>query len=672
MSVRVCLLALLAAPGMVLAQVPVRRDSARADTSRAGQDTLTRVPAQLQSITVTANTTPRQAPVSVIRITPAVIAETPATSPWDLMRQVAGIEIHEQGQGPGFASDASLRGFSSDHSTDIALWIDGVPVNEPVNAHAEGYNDWNLLMPQAVASMEILEGPVSAVYGNFAMAGVANVQTMERMSGSRFTLEGGAYGRLDGTFFTGIDHEHTGLVLGIRGMRDGGWRPNSEQHVGQFYGRLVQQLSPNLVLDVGTQLHGAGWDSPGFLSVDQFDAGDVHTFADATDGGFKRHALERASLRAVLSPTLAWRTTTYATQGDWDFDLTIPPEPGSGEGSGGQTEEHDQRHGWGATSALTWTRNRVEFTVGGEGRLDQSHYQRWFTTHGTRDSTDALIDARQLSGALFLQSSIDVSQHVRLTLGGRYDDLDTRATVPATAPMAGSNATFSPKFGALVHVPRVGSVYANVSRGFRSTDGVIADPTLPLITEWAYESGIHLALRGVEATAALFRTDVSNEQTFDPVQLTTTSGGRSRRQGVEFTLRTPVGSGARLNGTVTFTSAEYLDQITEDGDDLAGGRVANTAKYVGDVGVDLGRSTAAWALRLSTNFVGPYTPFDEPEVMLPAYALLHASARWLVGTTTLRLGVRNLLNKSYPEVRAGGFLSPGQPRSIYAGLSYLL
>src|SRR5207248_1389020 len=74
----------------------------------------------------------------------ALIQLTPARNPYDLLRQAAGVEVHEQGQGPGFASDASLRGFSSDHSTDLALWIDGVPINEPVNGHSEGYNDFSL------------------------------------------------------------------------------------------------------------------------------------------------------------------------------------------------------------------------------------------------------------------------------------------------------------------------------------------------------------------------------------------------------------------------------------------------------------------------------------------------------------------------------------------------
>lgn len=668
---RLSLLVLCAAPMPMLAQVPVRPDTTHADTTAIGNDTLTRTPVQMQSITVTAAATPKQSPVSVIRISPAVIAATPATNAWDLLRQVAGVEVHEQGQGPGFASDASIRGFSSDHSTDIALWIDGVPINEPVNGHAEGYDDFSLLMPEAISSMEVLEGPTSAVYGNFAMAGVVNVLTRERMSGSQLSLEGGSYGKLDGTFFTGLDRPSTGLVLGIRGMRDGGWRPNSNQKLGQFYGRLVQQLSPSTVLDVGTQLYGAGWDSPGFLSTDQFDAGDFDNVSNSTDGGFKRHAIERASLRMVINPTTSWRTTTYGTQGDWNFYLTVPPEPGEGEGSGSQTEEVDNRNGWGATSAMTWERSRVQVTVGGEGRLDMSDYQRWFTTDRTRDSSDALVDARQLSGALFLQSSEDLTQHVRVTLGGRYDEVGTRSTLVGDSTSSASHGIFSPKLGALLHVRHLGDVYANVSRGFRSTDGVIEDPTLPFITEWAYETGVHVQYGPFKGHVALYRTDVSNEQTFDPITATSTSGGRSRRQGVEITLATPLGEYARLNGNVTFTDAKYRDQVTDDGENIAGTPVANTSKYAGSAALALGPVTAPWSVRLSTNVQGPYTPFDEPGVVLPAYALFHASGRLLVGSNTvLRLEVHNLLNKRYPELEAGGFDSPGQPRSVYGGVSY--
>ena len=325
------------------------------------------------------------------------------------------------------------------------------------------------------------------------------------------------------------------------------------------------------------------------------------------------------------------------------------------------------------TSALTWVTDRVEVTVGTEGRLDNSNFSRWFTTKRTQDSSDAVISARQLSGAFFLQSTADVGHHLRFTLGGRYDAVGTRSTPLGEVATSASHDVFSPKFGALVHLPRLGDVYANVSRGFRSTNGVIADPTLPFITEWAYETGVHVDLDRVTGSAALFQTDVSNEQTFDPVRLTATNGGRSRRRGVEFSLNAPFGEFARLSASWTFTDARYRDQVTAAGDNLANTRVANTAKYVGAAAIVLGKTSAPWSVRVSSNVVGPYTPFAELGTELPGYALVHLSGRLLVGgRATLRLGVRNLFDTTYPEVRAGGFVSPGQPRSIYGGLSYVM
>src|SRR5271169_629421 len=125
-------------------------------------DTLNNHIVQLPEVTITSSPVERQVPVSSIVVSPVEIQQTVATDSWDLLRQTTGLEVHEQGQGPGFASDASIRGFSSDHSTDMALWIDGVPINEPVNGHAEGYDDFNLLMPEAVSSMNLIKGPTSA------------------------------------------------------------------------------------------------------------------------------------------------------------------------------------------------------------------------------------------------------------------------------------------------------------------------------------------------------------------------------------------------------------------------------------------------------------------------------------------------------------------------------
>jgi iron complex outermembrane receptor protein len=251
------------------------------------------------------------------------------------------------------------------------------------------------------------------------------------------------------------------------------------------------------------------------------------------------------------------------------------------------------------------------------------------------------------------------------------DAQDTHSTPDGGISSSGSQHILSPKLGALYHIPRLFDVYANISRGFRSPDGIITEPTLPFITEWAYEGGIKYDTRRINASAAVFLIDVSNEQSFDPLTLTTTNGGASRRKGVELDLRTRPTDALSFNTNWTFTDARYLNFVSTSGDTLSGLRVFNTARFVGIATVETGPPAGIWRARVSTNVVGPYTPFDEPGVELPTYALIHLSGDVQVGRALVGLGIRNLLNHVYPELRAGGFITPGQPRSVYGSVQYL-
>lgn len=653
--------------GSLHAQQPTKPD-----TARQGGDTLRRKTTSLPEVTVTARAARRTDPASMVTVSPDLIERTPALDPYDLLRLTAGIEVHDQGQGPGFASDASIRGFSSDHSTDIATWVDGVPLNEPINGHAEGYDDWSLLFPQAISSVDVLKGPTSPLYGNFALAGAVNVRTLERMQGTQGWLTAGVYGRVEGVGLTGFDRHQSSGVFGARALHEDGWRPNSAYTLGQVHGRYVRDLSAKTTLDAGVELYGTEWASPGFLTVDQFDQHDWNVVSNPTDGGFKRRGQERASLRVLASPNLLWRSTVYAIQGRWQLFLTTPPEGGETEGSGSQTEEEDTRYGFGATSALTWAIPKGTVTIGAEGRWTHAHYENWFVTDRVRDSAQTLVTARQLSGGLFVEGTGDVTHQLRLSLGARLDAQDTHSTPDSGGiSTSGSQHILSPKLGALYHIPRLFDVYANVSRGFRSSNGLSTDPTLPLITEWAYESGIKYDAPRVSASAAVFRMDVSNEQSFDPLTLTTTNGGRSRRTGVDLDLRARVLDAFQFNTNWTLVNARYLDFVTSDGEDLSGTRVFNTAQFVGIATAEVGPPAAIWRARLSTNVVGPYTPFDEPGVQLPTFALVHLSGDVQVGRALLGLGIRNLFNHAYPELQAGGFVVPGQPRSVYGSLQYL-
>jgi iron complex outermembrane receptor protein len=253
--------------------------------------------------------------------------------------------------------------------------------------------------------------------------------------------------------------------------------------------------------------------------------------------------------------------------------------------------------------------------------------------------------------------------------GARFDELGTHSEPEGEPSLTGNSGVFSPKLGAMYHLsPNLG-LYANASRGFRSSDGIIEDPTLKPIVVWNYETGIkidrNVGGHPLSATAAAFRMNVSNEQTFNPLTGNSNNGGASRRQGFELEMQTPITALAALTSDWTFLDARYrhLTVLSEDDPTappaiLDGLRVYNTAQYIGSAALDIAPPRAWWRLRIAGNWVGPYSPFDEPGVVLGSYGLAHLSAAAEWGNVRIDVGVRNLFDRSYPELVAGHVVDP--------------
>ncbi len=120
------------------------------------------------------------------------IEDRPILRSGEVLETVPGLII-TQHAGGGKANQYFLRGFNLDHGTDIAIFLDDMPLNLPSHAHGEGYSDMNTVIPEFVQRVDFEKGPYYANVGDFSSAANAHVDFFKTLPENFFKVEGGTY-----------------------------------------------------------------------------------------------------------------------------------------------------------------------------------------------------------------------------------------------------------------------------------------------------------------------------------------------------------------------------------------------------------------------------------------------------------------------------------------------
>jgi len=148
-----------------VAWVPAHADTAAADSG------------SLQEITVTAQR--RELLGTASTASEGIVADqelqlAPQYRPGQLLETVPGliVTLHS---GEGKANQYLMRGYNLDHGTDLATYVDGMPVNQPTHAHGQGYTDLNFMIPELADQLSYTKGPYYANVGDFGAVGSVRV-----------------------------------------------------------------------------------------------------------------------------------------------------------------------------------------------------------------------------------------------------------------------------------------------------------------------------------------------------------------------------------------------------------------------------------------------------------------------------------------------------------------
>ena len=214
---------------------------------------------------------------------------TPVNSSQEILRKVPGLFIGQHAGG-GKAEQIFLRGFDIDHGTDIAISVDGMPVNMVSHAHGQGYADLHFVIPETVEKIDFGKGTYYANKGDFATAGYVAFQTKDKIEKSSIGVEVGQFNtfRTVGLFnLLGNQKNQSAYIATEYILTDGPFDSPQNFNRINLLGKYSTILSDNSKLSVMGSRFNSKWDASGQIPQRLIDNGTISRFGsvDDTEGG---------------------------------------------------------------------------------------------------------------------------------------------------------------------------------------------------------------------------------------------------------------------------------------------------------------------------------------------------------------------------------------------------
>ncbi|MGH6770048.1 MAG: TonB-dependent receptor [Xanthobacteraceae bacterium] len=583
----------------------------------------------------TRQTEPESAASEQFRSADRIIRQ-PYARPGEFLEATPGL-IVTQHSGEGKANQYFLRGFNLDHGTDLAITVDGMPVNMRTHGHGQGYADMNFLIPELIASMRIRKGPYFADEGDFSSAGAIHIDYIDTLNPGMMqgTLGMFGYGRALAikSYAAGAGNL---LVAGEGTVYDGPWDVPDR----------TRKLNGVVRYTQGTALEGFsltgmaytnGWTSTDQVAKRAIELGVIDRFGtlDPTDGGRS----SRYSISSRFSALNDWGVTkleAYAIRSTMtlfnNFTYFLDDEV-----NGDQFSQIDRRNIFGFHGNHTFKGRFAAFDsetrIGVQTRYDDIDVGLTKTRQRITLSTVRFDGVQEGSAALYAQNTTHWAPGIRTVTGVRGDWY--QAKVSSDNPLNSGNASdfiASPKFSLILGPWVQTELFFNAGHGFHSNDvrgvvinvdpntGLPADKVPFLVKAKGAEVGIrNKSIAGLDTAVALFVLEYASELLFVGDAGTTEASRPSRRVGVEWTNHYQPVSWLGFDFDVAVTKSRFKDTAPE------GDRIPGSPNMIVSAGVIFGEATG-WFGAAKLRYFGPRPLIEDNAVRSTPTTLVNARA----------------------------------------------
>jgi catecholate siderophore receptor len=633
----------------------------------------------------------RDVPQSVTVVTRQLMQDQLMTSVGDVVRYMPGVSLH---QGENNRDQVIIRGNSS--SADF--FVDGV--RDDVQYYRDLYN---------LDRVEALKGPNAMIFGRGGGGGVINRVTKEAGFGAlrEVNLQGGSYSnkRVTTDFDQPLGDK---LALRVNGMYEdsGSFRDSVDLQRSGIAPTLTYMQGDATKITLGYEhARDVRVADRGITSFQGRPADvDIDTFYGNPDDSHVRSTVDLAS--AAIEHHFGGLTLRNRTLfGDYDrFYQNFVPGAVTADKSrvtltayNNATQRNNLFNQTDLTYSLGTGSIRHTLLFGAEvGRQLTDNFRNtgFFNNTATsilvpygsptiktpvtfrQSATDADNHLRTEIGALYAQDQIELSSHLQLVAGLRFDRFDLQYHNHRNGDrLSRVDDLVSPRAGIIVKPIEELSLYGTYSVSYLPSSGDQFS-SLTTITQQVepekfrnYEVGAKWdALSNLSLTASIYRLDRTNTRSTDPNDPTRiVQTGSQRTNGYELGINgqvTPAWSiaGGYANQNAFVTSATTAAR--------AGATVGQVPRHTLSLWNNYQfhpKMGAALGLVYSSSM---FATIDN-SVTLPGYTRVDAAAYFsLTQALRLQLNVENILDKKYwANADSNTNLSPGSPRAVRLGLT---
>lgn len=644
------------------------------DICVAGQDKSRQF--DLGEITVTASRVERQVTEvssNVNVITEKEIEDSNAKNVPDLLEHIEGIYMYDS-SGVGTAGRVNMRGFWGGMSTHQLILVDGIPQNKA----ADKLVDWNLIPLDNIERIEIVKGPVSALYGDNAMSGVINIIT-KRPGPAPQTKIAVAYGSFNTQNYrvstTGL-FPKMGYYLNTSRKVTDGFRRHCNYEDIHLNGKVDFLMDDTQGLKLSLDHHESERGAfPWALTEAQIeqDRRQARPGTENDKGKVKKDSLGLTYAREIDEISRMEGTVYYRHEDSESFYTS-----GS---SGSSTKE--QLEDENSPSLLVHYNTNLEFfdkehsfTTGIDLEKNNFNYEEYSAPYQIRGSVSKDYKVGRDKIGPYVQDEINLVDKFKLVLGMRYDWVrfgftDSRDDSNSKRKKMSKE---SPKFGGVYTYKENSNLYANYGQAFRTPTigqmfayGSYANPDLAPEEAQNYEVGVrHQINEELKTKAAFYWMNLDNEIWYDYAEKKYKNYGKTFHKGIETGLNFKMGE--RGDG---FANYSYIQAKNESGD-YEGKYLTNIPIHKGSLGLGY-QSVFGLKSNLILNWVGSSYLDSDNEDNLPSYATIDTKISYEKKWWLVFLAVDNLLDKKYnsygftssPEMK---YFNPAPGRTFTFGL----